>query len=201
MLQLALSFIYLSERESLSSSVTIWWSTHAAVLKFGPVLQLRLKCVFNTQLLNVIVSSEALVNTILGSWRCLPCDWCIVSENNALFLGAEVSAEIRTQNNSDLAPLFPGTQVTYSIFQEDSIILLTLGNQLLPMLLLFSALVRDVKRPSWYALHWSFLRTWLHCTLYALWERERAFKSVSNWLGHEMPGKYLYMWKSASVRI
>lgn len=40
----------------------------------------------------------------------MPCDWCIVPENNALFLGAEVSAEIRTQNNSDLAPLFPGTQ-------------------------------------------------------------------------------------------
>lgn len=64
----------------------------------------------------------------------LPCDWCIVPENNALWLGAEVIAETRTQNNSHLTPLFPGTQVMYSIFQEDSIILLMLENQPLSIL-------------------------------------------------------------------
>lgn len=57
-------------------------------------------------------------------------------ENTATWPGAEVSHKLRTQNKNHLGPSSPGAQVTWSIFQEDSSILLPLGNKVLPVLLL-----------------------------------------------------------------
>lgn len=59
----------------------------------------------------VVASAGVPVSAVLNSWRGVCLVTGIVTENNALWLGAGISDELRTQNNNHLGPLFPEAQV------------------------------------------------------------------------------------------